>query len=98
MSESDQLVVPSPAKDDPNSVELARIWVANKGQHVSLRMGVWSDPAAWGILLADLARHVANAYHEDAGLDRRDTLRRIEKMFKKELASPTDKASGGILR
>lgn len=96
MASTDQLVIPDAAKDDSHSFELLRVWVANKGQHVSLRAGVWNDPAAWGIMLADLARHVANAYQQDAGLDHSKTLRRIKNALDVELASPTDEPSGQV--
>jgi Domain of unknown function (DUF5076) len=57
---------------------------------VNLDAGVWKDPAAWGILLADLARHVAHAYEQNAGLDKRTTLERIKDGFGAEFESPTD--------
>ena len=44
-----ELSVP-PAIDDPKAFELIRIWIANKGQHVSLATQVWDDAAAWGIM------------------------------------------------
>jgi len=96
MADSDQLLIPNAAKTDPKSFELLRVWVANKGQHVSLRAGVWKDPAAWGLMLADLARHVANSYQQDAGLDRLKTLQRIKAALDTELESPTDEPSGQI--
>jgi hypothetical protein len=98
VSLSDQLLIPDPAKRDSKSFELVRVWVANKGQHVSLRPGVWKDPAAWGIMLADLARHVANAYQQDSGLDGQEVLRRISAALVAELGMPTDKPSGIIHR
>jgi hypothetical protein len=94
MSDRDQLIIPRQAKNDPRSFELLRVWVANKGQHVSIRVGVWKDPAAWGIFLADLARHIANAYESDAGLNQAETLRRIKAGLEAELSSPTDRPSG----
>jgi hypothetical protein len=98
MGASDQLHVPDLAKRDPQSFEVLRVWVANSGQQVSLRVGVWDDPAAWGILLADLARHMANAYRQDAGLDELETLQRIKAALDAELGSPTDSPSGQIDR
>src|SRR5665213_111821 len=62
MAQSDQLRVPDPVRTDPKSFELLRVWVAHQDQHISLRAGVWEDPAAWGTMLADLARHIANAF------------------------------------
>src|SRR5262249_5108300 len=94
MAQSNELLIPDAAKNDPNSFELLRVWVANRGQHVSLRVGVWNDPAAWGIMLADLARHVANSYEQDVGLDRLQTLQRIKAAFDAEMTSPTDTPSG----
>jgi len=49
-----------------------------------------------GIMLADLARHVANAYQHDVGLDQLKTLRRIKAALDAELGSPTDEPSGQI--
>ena len=92
----DARLVPDAARQDPKSFELVRVWVANKTQHVSLRTAVWKDPASWGIMLADLARHVANSYHQDAGLDRVKTLRRIKEALDAELGSPTDEPSGQV--
>jgi len=98
MPDIDQLLIPDAAKTDPKSFELLRVWVANKGQHVSLRAGVWNDPAAWGIMLADLAKHIANSYQQDERLNRLDALHRIKAAFDAEWASPTDEPSGQIPR
>ena len=94
MAKYDQLQIPDAASKDPKSFELLRLWVANKDQHVSLRTGVWDDPAAWGMMLADMARHIANSYQQDKGLDRSQTLKRIKAALDVELASPTDEPSG----
>jgi hypothetical protein len=75
---------------------LLRVWIANRAQHVSIRGGVWNDPAAWGIMLADLARHVASLYHDEPGLDRQEVLRRIKAGLDAELGSPTSQPSGRI--
>lgn len=50
-------------------VELVRVWAAEGKQHVTIRADIWNDPAAWGMMLVDLARHVASAYAERKGLD-----------------------------
>lgn len=94
MAQSDQLLIPAAAKSDPGSFELLRVWVANNDQHVSLRVGVWADPAAWGIMLADLVKHVVNSYEQDSALDRAATLQRIKAALEAELASATDNPTG----
>ncbi len=97
MSGTDELQVPDAARNDPNSFELLRVWVANRGQHVSIRVGVWKDPAAWGIMLCDLMHHIANAYYQEEGLNRIETLRRIRAGLDAELSSPTDRPSGHVV-
>jgi hypothetical protein len=59
---SKALEIPSTVEGDPNALEIARIWAAHGQQHVALRSGLWEDAGNWGIMLVDLARHVANAY------------------------------------
>jgi hypothetical protein len=97
MSAKDQLTIPDAARKDPESQEVARIWVANNAQHVTLQVGAWKDPFAWGILLADLARHLANAYEKSEGLNIDETVRRIRRGFDAELNSPTDTPTGSII-
>jgi hypothetical protein len=96
MTDNQQLLVPNSAEEDPESFELLRVWMANKGQHVSLRADAWDDPAAWGIMLADLARHIADSYHQDKGLDRLHALQRIKAALDAELSAPTDKPTGKL--
>ena len=97
MGDNHQLSIPEAARKDRQSLELVRVWLAGEQQHVSIRGGVWDDPAAWGIMLADLARHVANSY-QDKGFDRTKTLRRIQAALDAELTSPTDEPSGQTFR
>lgn len=97
MNQNKQLTIPSSITQDPNSFEILRVWVATNGQHVSLRSGIWEDPAAWGIMLADLARHVANAYRENNGFDESKTLQRIKAGFEAEYSSPTDRPGGQLV-
>lgn len=98
MSRINELQIPDAAERDPHSFELLRVWVANKSQHVTLKVGVWQDPAAWGVMLCDLIQHIANAYQQDQGLDRTATLRRIIEGLDAELSSPTARPSGESVR
>jgi hypothetical protein len=77
-------------QEDPKAVEIARIWATGGRQLVTLRTDLWTDPAAWGLMLTDLARHVAQAYAADKGLDPEQVLRRIKIGFDAEWAHPTD--------
>jgi hypothetical protein len=85
MSHKDFLEIPNKAKSDPKSFEIMRLWIALGDQHFSIRTGVWEDPAAWGIMLADLARHIAASYNQEEGRDIDATLRRIREGWSAEL-------------
>jgi len=90
MAHNNQLDVPDAALRDSKSLEILRIWIAEGRQHVSLRIGVWDDPAAWGLMLADLMRHIVNTYKPGTASDRERILERIRLGLAAELESPTD--------
>ncbi|MFB3906725.1 MAG: DUF5076 domain-containing protein [Acidobacteriota bacterium] len=91
-----QLPVPGPAANDARAIELLRVWVAGGKQHVSLATGLWSDPANWGIMLVDLAKHIANAYQQTEGIEHAAALRRLREGFDAEWGTPTDRPTGKI--
>lgn len=91
-----ELIIPPQAERERDAQEMARIWVAGGAQHVSLRAGIWDDPFIWGMMLVDLAQHVANAYAQD-GHNRDEVIRRIKAGFDAEWASPTDTPEGSLL-
>ena len=74
-----------PHNATPGSYEILRVWVSDQGQFFSLRSGVWEDPAAWGLILADLARHIAGAYESDKRFDPKAVLKRIKEGLDAEL-------------
>ncbi len=96
MAQSDQLRVPEPARSDAKSFELLRVWIAHQDQHISMRVGVWKDPEAWGMMLADLARHIATAFEQSEKRDPIETLARIKAGFETEMESPTDEVRGEV--
>jgi len=91
-----ELPVPSGVDVDPRAVELVRVWVAHGQQHVSLATNIWDDPAAWGIMLVDLARHIASAYEQSTGNSHAASLKRIREGFDAEWGNATDEPSGGF--
>lgn len=97
MGSNKYLAAPPAAARDAASFELLRVWIAEQGQHVSLRSGVWEDAFAWGIVLADLARHIVHAESlARKGLDEDAYLKRMLEGFQAEIESPTDKAEGEL--
>jgi len=97
MSQKDSLPIPAAASRDPRSLEVLRVWIANGEQHVALAFGMWEDPAAWGLLLADLARHIAEAHAQnDEGIDAEDFLEQLRSGFEAEMDAPGDELTGSI--
>lgn len=91
-----ELPIPVDIEGCGRAYELVRVWGASGKQHVSLAIGLWEDLANWGIMLADLARHIANAYCETEGADRAQAMHRIRQGFDAEWDSPTDKPTGRV--
>jgi len=88
---SSELTPPPLANMHAEATEVMRIWTApGEGPHVTLRT-TWEDPAAWGVMLVDVARHAANAYAKE-GWKRAEALAQIKALFDAEWASPTDEA------
>lgn len=59
-------------------------------------MGI-PEEEAWGVILADAARHLAQALQEKYGEDQQDAIEKIKNSFLTELAKPTSKAEGGFV-
>jgi hypothetical protein len=88
------LTIPSEVEDDPKSQEVLRAWVANGGLVCALGPETWSEAGNWGIVLADVARHVANAVRDLNGTDQARTIEEIRTLFVAELDNPTDTPEG----
>jgi hypothetical protein len=84
----DALGVP-PTALELGGVEVLRAAIVEGGLHVSLRRA-FDDPDAWGILLADIARHVARLYANESPMSEDEVLDHVRAMFESELDEPTD--------
>jgi len=83
MSHENELSIPPRVAADDEAREVLRFWSARGRLHVTVRADAYRDPAAWGIVLADLARHVSNAYALE-GHARADALARFRAGFDAE--------------
>lgn len=95
--EPHQLPIPDPATQDPRAREILRVWAAFGKQYVTPDPSLWDDPGAWGLMLVDLARHVANAYEQSGRMDSATALGRLKQGFDAEWDSPTDEPSGQVM-
>ncbi len=80
---------PPPAALEQGGTEVLRGAIVEGGLHISLRRA-FDDPQAWGMLLADITRHVARIYAREESLNEETTIIRIRSMFDAELDMPTD--------
>jgi hypothetical protein len=76
-----ELLIPDPAAGDAGACELLRAWASGGKQHISIDTRVFDDPAAWGIMIVDLAKHVANAYDQSGRMKSAAVLDRIKRNF-----------------
>lgn len=99
----DVLVVPPAATRDAKSVEMLRVWIAEKALHCSLRTGMYADQGvsreafAWGMILADAVQHISDALAAQGLGDREDILNSIINAFQEELSAPTSDRNGGFV-
>ena len=80
---------------DPDAIEVLRVWTTQRWSAIQFALETGHiDPAAWGILLADVARHAAKAYALNTVCSENDALRRIYQAFEAERSAPTDVPEG----
>jgi hypothetical protein len=72
--------------------EVLRAAIVDGGLHISLRRA-FDDPEAWGMILADLTRHVARIYKTEDDLSEEQTIERIRNLFDAEMDSATNLGS-----
>jgi hypothetical protein len=84
----DALRIP-PSAQEQGGTEVLRAAIVDGALHVSLRRA-FDDPEAWGMLIADVTRHVARIYAAEADMNEDVTIERIRNMFDAEMDAPTD--------
>src|SRR6266571_8364293 len=94
-----KLPIPPAAKRDPRALEMIRVWLAEDKMHSVLNVGCWEGQGlderhCWGILLADMIHHIANAHEEEYGRDPCESLRLIREAFIGEMENPTSSRRG----
>ena len=98
---ANELPIPPEAKASP-AVEMIRVWLAKEQAHVVLNIGFWEDRglderSAWGILLADMIHHVANAHESEYGHDANETIAKIRRALEAEMDGPTSERLGDFV-
>lgn len=92
--------IPESPLRDTGSVEMLRVWIAERQLHSPLKVGMYRDgmeieeETAWGTILADAARHIAKALHPDNAEDEKIASTKICDKINIELMNPTSAACG----
>ena len=84
-----ELDVPKEIAKNRDAREVLRVWATTGGQQFVL-LPTWKDPAAWGLLLVDIARHVAKSYAAQDRTDADSVMARIREGFDVEWSSSSD--------
>jgi uncharacterized protein DUF5076 len=84
----DALHVP-PAALEQGGVEVLRAVVVDGDLHVSLRRA-FDDPDPWGMLIADVTRHIARIYSTESNLTQDQVIARVRTIYEAEMDNPTD--------
>lgn len=79
------LPVPPATDSGESSIELIRSWMIDGGLYHSLQTDAFSgEPENWGIVLADVAQHLAYVISEENDLDQTKVLAQIIRAFNDE--------------
>ena len=81
-----------PGALEKGGTEVLRAAVVDGGLHVSI-VRAFDDPEAWGMLIADVTRHVARIYATESNMPEERTLERIRNIFDAEMDAPSDLGS-----
>jgi hypothetical protein len=84
----DALHVP-PAALEQGGVEVLRAVIIDGALHVSLRRA-FDDAEAWGMLIADVTRHIARIYAKESPLSEDQVIERVRSIYDAEMDSPSD--------
>jgi hypothetical protein len=85
-----------PGALEAGGTEVLRAAIVNGALHVSLRRA-FDDPEAWGMLIADITRHVARIYATEDKFREEETIERIRAIYEAEMDAPTDPGTTSAL-
>jgi hypothetical protein len=77
---------PPTIEGDANATEMLRLWIAHNKLNVAINIGSYQESGhdeaqAWGVILADFAKHVSRAFIKDMVTIRTRPSRRLENFF-----------------
>ncbi len=96
------LPIPPAALRDEKAVHMLGAWIAEKGLHCSMNVTFFENNGhveadAWGIMLADVIRHLADALNKHSGVNRLASIEAIVQSMQAELEEPTSGTEGDFV-
>jgi len=85
-----------PAAMDQGGIEVLRAVIVDGALHVSL-LRAFDDPEAWGMLIADVTRHVGRVYAQEGKFNEDETVERIRALYDAEMDAPTDPGTTSVI-
>ncbi len=84
-----ELDIPNEVLAEEDQDEFLRFWIAGGDSFVALRMGVFGENElnTWGMILADIGRHVVAAYKDSNIIDNKDAFAEIEQGYRGRMAT-----------
>ncbi|PZQ14943.1 MAG: DUF5076 domain-containing protein [Ancylobacter novellus] len=90
-----ELAIPFAAHEAEEANEVLRAWIIDHGLHVSLQRG-FEDPAVWGVLLSDIARHVAKIFETEGVCSDEEAREAIKATLDAEWDAPRESTTQAI--
>lgn len=84
------LETPKEVSQEQDAIEILKVWKVTKGQIFTFSTDVWSDSAAWGLLVADLIKHISKALTASRPDDYDKVYNRILDAINAELGLSSD--------
>jgi hypothetical protein len=84
----DALHIP-PAAMEQGGLEVLRAVIVDGDLHVSLRRA-FDEVEAWGMLIADVTRHIARIYAKEIAMTEDQVIERVRSIYDAEFDAPTD--------
>jgi hypothetical protein len=76
-----ELPIPGAAIGEEDACEVLRLWATRGKPRISIDTECCDDPGAWGIVLVDIARHIAVAHELSGKMKGLAVLEQIRRTF-----------------
>jgi hypothetical protein len=85
-----------PAALEQGGIEVLRAVIVDGALHVSL-LRAFDDPEAWGMLIADITRHVGRIYAPGNKAEEERVVERVRNIYDAEMDAPSDPGTTSAL-